>query len=378
MSLHLTEARLRQIREVQEVILAAPEWPAVEPWADAVHSSMGRLFGTERSLLVLPLGRSNDILVHASHMAEPSIQGFRRAMSGTGERSNEYEDPVLNRAMRRLALAGVRVWSVRSAERITRIELAAMPRLYPEVIRPGRLEDHVGMTQALPAGQALFHVFADPGGVTRLGDEVLQIFHLLRPAFGAAAFGWASRPGVDTLLKTALDAVGGAAALYQRGRECFRNAGLTDLLRSDPQRDELTEAMLEYARRFTSASHGRAAMLATDLDARCLTTAQNRYRLTATRFERRSESSPPMVMISVRPAVPPLPDADHLAERYGLTARQSEVALLLARGMTNQEIADRLGIAEHTARHHAQRVLEKVGIGTRKALAMRLLADRKL
>lgn len=70
-----------------------------------------------------------------------------------------------------------------------------------------------------------------------------------------------------------------------------------------------------------------------------------------------------------------MPDVRTLSGLYGLTPRQAEVAQLLARGASNSEIADRLGISPHTARHHAQRVLEKVGTHSRKAVGMRFLED---
>jgi DNA-binding CsgD family transcriptional regulator len=377
-SLHLSDHRIRKIREVQELFVAPPDRPGVERWAEAVHSAVSSLFGTERSLLILPRGGPDDMLVHAFQLDERTVRGFREAMAGTGAQVNEYNDPLLDRAMRRLAKAGVRVWSARSAEQVTRIRLAEMPRLYPELIQPGRLEEHVGMTHPLPEGQALFHVFADPGGATRLNDEVLQMFHLLLPTFGVTAVALATGPPGDVPLRAALDAAGGAAALYRNGAELYRSAALRDLLRSEECRDDLVAAMLHHARRFAGASNGCDLMSAVDVAPRFLEAPGNRYRLTATPFEPQTEGCPTTVMVSVRAALPPFPERAHLVERYRLTTRQADVALLLAQGMTNREIADRIGVSEHTARHHAQRVLEKVGTGTRKALAIRLLADRDL
>lgn len=82
---------------------------------------------------------------------------------------------------------------------------------------------------------------------------------------------------------------------------------------------------------------------------------------------------PATVLVVVRPAAPLLPGEAELRDRYGLTPRQAEVAVILARGRSNREIAGRLGISPHTARHHAQRVLEKTGAESRKALALHLL-----
>jgi DNA-binding NarL/FixJ family response regulator len=46
-----------------------------------------------------------------------------------------------------------------------------------------------------------------------------------------------------------------------------------------------------------------------------------------------------------------------------------EVIRLLARGLTNKEIATRLGISTKTAGNHVQHVYEKIGVTTRAAAA---------
>jgi DNA-binding CsgD family transcriptional regulator len=64
--------------------------------------------------------------------------------------------------------------------------------------------------------------------------------------------------------------------------------------------------------------------------------------------------------------------AGRLQNEYGLTAREVEVARLLAQGLANSAVAQRLGISPHTARHHTQRVLVKLGVHSRAAAAARL------
>jgi DNA-binding response OmpR family regulator len=54
-----------------------------------------------------------------------------------------------------------------------------------------------------------------------------------------------------------------------------------------------------------------------------------------------------------------------LHSAYGLTERQIEVARLLARGMSNAEIAEALGLSTFTARNHTEQVLFKLGASTR-------------
>ena len=57
-----------------------------------------------------------------------------------------------------------------------------------------------------------------------------------------------------------------------------------------------------------------------------------------------------------------------------LTAREWEIALLLAARATNAEIAKLLGISSHTARHHTQHILEKFAVRSRARMRDRILA----
>ncbi len=54
----------------------------------------------------------------------------------------------------------------------------------------------------------------------------------------------------------------------------------------------------------------------------------------------------------------------------GLTRREADVIRLAARGLTTQQIADRLSIATKTADHHIQHIYRKIGVSTRAAAAL--------
>src|SRR5579859_490004 len=54
----------------------------------------------------------------------------------------------------------------------------------------------------------------------------------------------------------------------------------------------------------------------------------------------------------------------------GLTPREAEILVLLARGLTNKEIAARLSVSVRTVRSHVEHVYAKIGVSARGAAAM--------
>ena len=60
----------------------------------------------------------------------------------------------------------------------------------------------------------------------------------------------------------------------------------------------------------------------------------------------------------------------------GLTARQSEVAALVAEGLTNRQVAERLGITERSAESHVERIRLRLGFRSRSQVAAWYVATR--
>jgi DNA-binding CsgD family transcriptional regulator len=74
------------------------------------------------------------------------------------------------------------------------------------------------------------------------------------------------------------------------------------------------------------------------------------------------------VLVVVERPPRPLPSGERLADRFGLSPRETQVALLLSERRSNSEIAAALGISPHTAKRHTERVLGKLGVSTRRAV----------
>lgn len=62
---------------------------------------------------------------------------------------------------------------------------------------------------------------------------------------------------------------------------------------------------------------------------------------------------------------------------WPLTRRESEVAALVAAGLTNRQIGERLHLSERTAQNHVQHVLDKLGFNTRSAIAAWVVAHTR-
>ena len=83
----------------------------------------------------------------------------------------------------------------------------------------------------------------------------------------------------------------------------------------------------------------------------------------------------PVVLIALERLGSELPPEPEVRKRFGLTKKQASVALLLAQRKSNQEIASELFISPHTARHHTERVLTKLGVHARADVRQALVRN---
>ena len=65
-------------------------------------------------------------------------------------------------------------------------------------------------------------------------------------------------------------------------------------------------------------------------------------------------------------------------EAHGATTREREVATLIARGLTNPEIAEALVLSPHTVQDHVKSLFEKLDVASRQELVARVFLDEYL
>lgn len=87
---------------------------------------------------------------------------------------------------------------------------------------------------------------------------------------------------------------------------------------------------------------------------------------------------PIALVVVTRPQRPPTfgDAAKSAGEQYELTEREIQVTMLLAQRRNNGEIAARLGLSEHTVRHHTERILRKMGAASRTEVASLVRSSR--
>lgn len=241
-----------------------------------------------------------------------------------------------------------------------------------DVLQGQRFHDFVGMIDTLPAGETMIWVLHQQRGGFPLGEHATALLRALYPAFQA---GLAHLAQFDARRAT-LDVVADPLAAFSLdGRELHRNTALTRLLAAEPERIPVEAALLRLARHF--GAHARVVRAgAVAPTPETVRTRSGAYTLRPTLLPPGSFGTDPTVLVAVDALLAPaLPTPDDLRTLHGLTRREAEVALLLAEGLTNGQIADRLFVSQHTARHHVENVMAKLGLTSRAAVAARILGS---
>ena len=246
---------------------------------------------------------------------------------------------------------------------------------YHEVVAPTGIRSSMGLNAVSPDGQVLLSMFSRRPEDATSEPVMLARLNLLVPAFRAGLEMLQQVGAARGAVAAALELAGDPMLLYDVGtsRELHRNLALRELAATDGKGDPVADAMLRLARR-VAASGARVLVLdssapAAHLDVR---TASAHYRLSASYLPPGIFGPQRAVLVAARRNRPALPSERDLMERWRLTAREAQVALALARGASDATIAGELRLSRHTVRHHAENVFAKLGVHSRKALALHL------
>jgi DNA-binding CsgD family transcriptional regulator len=283
-------------------------------------------------------------------------------------------DPDLDAFCRRVVRERIEVWDMAGADHVLGGGGRAWKTVfYNEVLR------------YIPAGDTHSLLVSRPEGVVHLtthsfhrnveAGQNLPLLRVLLPAFKA---------GLDTIDRLAghratLDAVSEPLAAFDvDGREVHRNAALSRVLDLDPEAAHIRLKLDELAARVRllgfplRTESSRTAPVTAEVR-----TARGRYMLRAVLLGPGTFGSDGAFLVTVEAVdeAPILPAAAEVRARHGLTRREAEIALLVAQGLSNEQISDRLFVSRHTGRHHVEALMDKLGLQGRgrASVALHLL-----
>jgi len=365
-------------------------------WLRALGSAYGRMVGAPRWFVTLPhLG----LYETSDGVDRQAIEGIHRYLLTPVVKGVLSEDIALHNFTMKMHAMGIETLNYGMVDRLlggTGGGAAIRKTFFQmEVLEPGTLGNFYSMIIQVPYGGKLvpFAVSAYPDGPRRddPGDPTLTMMRMISPAI---------RAGMDIFHRThaqrlALDGVADPMAVHDTlGRPVHRNAALAALLAADPEHERVEGEMRALAgalaamivRRRGVEPH-RAAREVRRVqvaehevrigDGGLVTTARGTYQLRGSLLPHPVVGVDGSVMITTQleSAEAALPPVEAIRERFGLTPREADVALLVAEGLSNQEIAERRGISAFTARNHVEKVLGKLKVDSRKAVALTLVRE---
>ena len=354
---------LTQLRATLTTLLTPLDDPSAAAWRRRVAIALQQLIGADGCAVMLRVpGEPHGI----------GVGQWEGLQSVVDTWSDRYLDRnPLDVRRRRL---GARVWT-----RFGLMPPADVYRsaYYNEWCRPSGNLDSAGMSAPIPGEDktegALF-VTADAARRFDRGGREEQLLTLLQPAFAAGIAMLALTRSWQGALGSALDLAGTPLAIVRPDGELLHaTPALLTLVAAQPAGGALLTAAQALAREVGTLL-GRTPAGTLPAPATVVQTPGGAHELRATLVHVTPMGPGPVVLVAVSGPAAAAPTATALCARFGLTAREAEVALLLAAGERDRDIARRLGISHVTARRHVEHVLGKLGVHARAAVAARIRA----
>ncbi|PAP75971.1 helix-turn-helix transcriptional regulator [Rubrivirga marina] len=369
MGLSLTTADLTRLEAASRLLVSPLAAPSPEAWIREAGAAVRDLVGGESVVLQL----STSATPFLSDDAPDVVGGVLEVVEAVLSDGVRFSDPVTDLWNRLRREREIHTFSWDSNRHLVEAHDVSIDQgLLIDSLRRLGYHDFVGMVELTAEGESMVWVLQRRHGRFPVGEAALPLLGSILPSYrsGLATLG---RLGAH---RAALDAVSEPLAAFgPDGQELHRNPALVALLAGEPEAARLDAELRRLGAQARWLARSTARQDAPVDAERAVPTARGRYTLRTTVLPPGLFGSDPALLVTVAPpAGPTLPTPETVRERTGLTLREAEVARLLAEGLSNAQVSDRLFIAPATARRHTENVLGKLGIGTRAAVASALLA----
>ena len=373
-SLRLSVTDRQRLRAAQEALLSPLASEDPRDWQLRANRAVRQFLGADHSVFFLPT-RHDALPPVVTDDTDPSLPDRLRDFIEASEGPYyDSPDPYFEHCIRTRVDGGPDAYHL--DELLTPEQQEASGVIQDVFVRAG-MPAMVGLSFPLPEGEAAQFLGFERRDAPGYTEEGLLKLRLLVPAFaeGVRAFRrWIHR---RRELTSMLDRLRQPLALYDGGgRRLHRNRALEELLDREPRAGRVEAAMDELAGIFVDRVRGprRAREEVRPEVGERVGTGGTTYRLSAAYGPTRVGKGK-TVLVQVRRSGARLPPPAALEDRHGLTPREAEVALLLARGRSDKALARRLDISWHTARTHVRNVLGKLELSSRARVAATLLGE---
>ncbi|HEX8385019.1 MAG TPA: LuxR C-terminal-related transcriptional regulator [Rubricoccaceae bacterium] len=373
MSLTLSTGDLERLEAASRALLSPLAAPTVDAWRQNAMDAAVALLGGRSAMFALP---HPGLEFYASTGVDPhAVRDMTAYIAERARNTGEAPDPLINRFYQRRDELNLEAFDYDLMRRVTGEGQDRSP-FYNEVwARHGLHRVHV-LYVTTPAGVANLHVHHEPGRPPFGGDGGLAVLRALLPSFKAGLSAVHRLSAHRTALAATLDVLAEPLAAFDAdGREAHRNGALDRLIGAEPERAAVEGALWLLARDLRRLAYplrreGAAPLVALERGVR---TARGHYTLRPTLLPEGLAGPGTTFLVAVEPDLAPRPpSADEVRARFGLTRREAEVAVLLAEGLRNGEVAERLFVSPRTVKRHVEGVLGKLDVPNRASVGAKL------
>ncbi|HEY8164993.1 MAG TPA: helix-turn-helix transcriptional regulator [Gemmatimonadaceae bacterium] len=254
--------------------------------------------------------------------------------------------------------------------------------IHQDFLAPNRIFDSMGLTVpvngATTPATLFFH--REKPGTPEFGERGVALLNLLLPAFKAGVRDLVRYSSQRESLTSHLDSLTEAIAIFDlSGRIVHQNPAFTSMLAGDSARDKLKRAMFDIVQSLSGFAK-ETPKFSAGLAGKRLTQDVHGpfagYEVRGSFLGRDLLGAELRIVISLQRLAPQATLSDcAIQERFGLTLRELEIARRLALGESTKELAQSCGISLHTARHHTEKIFQKLGVRTRSQVGPRLRPD---
>lgn len=366
--LRLSIREQEDLRAAQRALLSPLVSQSFRDWQLRSNHAVRRYLGADRSVFVFPPSDEAQAPITTDD-TDPAFEASLIALAADEETRARYEDPFLERVHRRRLSVGPGAYHLEEVTERTERSAAAS---FQEIFVPHGFEHLVALSAQAETGAVTQFFGFGRGDAPGYGERGLQKLRLLVPAFAAGVRTYRRWVDQRERFVSFLGDLGRPVALYDpEGRRLHRSPALEELLGAEPHAGRLEAAMDDVAGLLGGLGGGsgtQQSRVQRSFEPE-VSGKQSRYRLSAT-YGIGGTPAEEWILVHV--------DVEQPLQRrivsggHRLTPRESEVAGLLAEGLSDKAIAQRLDISWHTVRTHVRNILGKLEISSRRNVGAEL------